>query len=672
MKKFLAFMLALAMVLSLAACGSKGGSEGGSSKPAESGAPAEEGGAAPAGEINIDTSENAIQDLITYETANREVESMNVLYSQQAIDFNVSANLTDGLLSLDSKGTLVPGLAETWGTEDNGKTWTFTLRDGLVWVDVNGEVKADLTSADFVTGLEWVLNVAKNENANTSMPNDMIAGAKEYNDYTQKLVDEGKTEEALALTVEDFLGMVGIETPDEKTVVYHCTAELPYFDTVATYACLRPAPQALIDELGVEGFRGYTNENMWYCGPYLLTEFIQGNEKVFEPNPYWWGNAENTRFNSVTVKMVDDLNVAYQLYTTGDIDNVELNESTLTTIKNAGGDEFNMICEKIPDKYSYQMHFAYNKNNEDGTPDVNWNTAAANEAFRLAWYYGLDLTNYYARTNALTPLKCENNFYTMKGLVYTSDGTEYTELVRQNLGLGEYNGETMVRLDADKAAQYKQQAMDELSAQGVTFPVEVDYYISASSQTALDSANVLSKCFSDSLGDDFVKLNICTYVSSLSKEVRTPRLASVYVNGWGADYGDPQNYLFQETLGDENAYYSAVYSCINSFYGEGADTPYSDELIPLYETFTQMVADANSITDDLDARFKAYAEAEAFMIQHCLAGIPCNYNIPWEETKINDYSKINGMYGIENNRYVNWETNVNGYTTADYDAFAAG
>ena len=34
----------------------------------------------------------------------------------------------------------------------------------------------------------------------------------------------------------------------------------------------------------------------------------------------------------------------------------------------------------------------------------------------------------------------------MKGLCYTSDGTDYTELVRQELGLPENNGETPVRL----------------------------------------------------------------------------------------------------------------------------------------------------------------------------------------------------------------------------------
>ena len=135
----------------------------------------------------------------------------------------------------------------------------------------------------------------------------------------------------------------------------------------------------------------------------------------------------------------------------------------------------------------------FDKYNEDGTKDDNWNTAIANEAFRLSWYYGLNLSEYYKRFNTINPMSCENECFTMKGLVYTSDGTDYTELVKKELGLPEMDGEKMVRLDADKAAQYKKQAMEELSALGVTFPVGVDYYISASNQTALDSANVLKQ-----------------------------------------------------------------------------------------------------------------------------------------------------------------------------------
>ena len=69
---------------------------------------------------------------------------------------------------------------------------------------------------------------------------------------------------------------------------------------------------------------------------------------------------------------------------------------------------------------------------------------------------------------------------------------------------------------------------------------------------------------SDYLGDDFVVLNVKTYVSSLANEVRTPQLASIYLTGWGADFGDPINFMGQETYGEANAYFSTTYSMINN------------------------------------------------------------------------------------------------------------
>ena len=79
----------------------------------------------------------------------------------------------------------------------------------------------------------------------------------------------------------------------------------------------------------------------------------------------------------------------------------------------------------------------------------------------------------------------------------------------------------MTRLDSEKFEEYKAQAIEELTAAGVTFPVHARYFVAGGNQTTLDSANVLKQAFSDSFGDDFIVLDIDSYVSSLSKEVRS-------------------------------------------------------------------------------------------------------------------------------------------------------
>ena len=638
-----AMALALAAMLVLSGCG--GTSNGGSGTEGEGG--------------DQESAKNEIKDLVIPRQASRELETFNVLYAQRQEDNENLTSLVDGLLEVDQKGQLVPCIAEEWGTEDNGLTWTFKLREGVKWVDVNAQEKADCTAQDFATGLEWVLNFHKNDSSNISMPVEMIEGAQEYYDYTKTL----SAEEAKALTAGEgskFREMVGLETPDDYTVVYHCLAEKPYFDSLAAYVALYPLSQAMVDELGgPDGVKSMNNENMWYNGAYTMTSYLQGNEKVFTKNPMYW-DTECERFDTVTVKMVESNDVAYQLYESGELDYVQLGEAQVTTIaKDPNHKFYNYLVPDIPSKYSYQFHFNYNKKTEDGETDTNWNTAIANEAFRKAWYYGLDLSDYFKRSNAINPMVCENNFYTMKGLVYTSDGTEYTELVRQELGLAESNGETPVRVDATKAEEYKKQAMEELTALGVTFPVEADYYIMASSQTALDSANVLAQCISDGLGDDFVKLNIKTYIKSVNQEVVNPHLHSFVLNGWGADYGDPQNYLGQEMYGPENAYYSAHYSYINEVTEE---TPENKALLDTYKEYTKMVEEADKITDNLDERYKAYAKAEAYLLDHVLV-LPCNYGIGWALSKVDNDSKMRAMFGIQDDKMKNWETNMDGYTS---------
>ena len=657
MKKTLSKLLALALTASLVLSGCGGNAEGGNNEANSQGGQANAEGSDKKEEAS---SKDEIKDLYIARNAVRELETFNILYTQRQEDSENLTSLVDGLLESNPKGELVPCIAEEWGSEDGGLTWTFKVREGVKWVDVNGNEKADCNAQDFATSLEWVLNFYKNDSNNTAMPIEMIKGAKEYYEYTKTLSED----EAKALTAGEgskFREMVGLETPDDHTVVYHCVTEKPYFDSLASYVALYPLSQGMVDELGgADAVKAMNNENMWYNGCYTMTSYIQGNEKVFTKNPMYW-DTECKRFDTVTTKMVESNDVAYQLYESGEIDYVQLGESRINTIaKDPNNALYNYLVPDVPSKYSYQMQLNYNKKNEDGTPDTNWNTAIANEAFRLSWWYGLDLSNYYKRTNAIDPMSCENNFFTMKGLVYTSDGTEYTELVRQEMGLPELNGKTMVRLDADKAAQYKKQAMEELSAQGVTFPVGVDFYISASSQTALDSANVLAQTFSESLGDDYVKLNIKTFIKSTNQEVVVPHLHSFVINGWGADYGDPQNYLGQMTYGNEAAYYSENYNYIN----EVEETEATKALIDTYKEFTALVDAANAITDDMDARYKAYAKAEAYMLEHALV-FPCHYQIGWCLSKVDNDTKMQPMFGSVGEKMKNWGSNVNGYTSEE-------
>ena len=600
--------------------------------------------------------------LNTYEVQSNELTTWNIQYSQAAADLNVLVNCIDGLLTNDSAGNLKPNAAKSYESPDGGKTWIFTLNEGMTWVNKDGEVQADVVASDWVTGLEWVLNYAKNDSYNVSMPAEMVAGANDYYEFTKKLTEEQGEEAAKALTAEDdFASMVGIAADDEAgTVTYTLLDSLPYFPSVATYNCLYPISAELLEEVGVDGYRDITWEDLWYSGAYTITYFESQNQKVFTKNPNYW-NKDAKIFDTVTCKMVESVAVAYQLFTQGELDHVNLEQANLQEIYADPTNAYNSyLVEKRPDKYSFQFHLVYAKNNEDGTPDVNWNTAVANENFRKSFYYGLDLTNYLARTNAINPLSCENFAYTMNGVAFAADGTDYADLVRAKLDI-DYTKDGYKRYDPEKAAAYKAAAIEELTAKGVTFPVVMDIYVMGSDTVTAQSYTVLSDIISAGLGDDYLKLNIKTYVSSLANEVRKPRLASVYINGWGADFADPINFLGQETYNDTQAYYANNYSVCND-----ATDP---DLIAAYEEFTALVEKAKVITDDMDARMAAFAEAEACMLDHALV-IPCNYRVQWELTDINNYSKVYSMYGMQSLRYVDWQAFDELITTEQMASFA--
>lgn len=672
MKKALAVALAASMLLT--ACNNSNNSN--NNAPAENpSTPSEQQPATPANpETPATPSESSddyqITDFVMAKTATRELETWNWLHSQRAEDGENLVQFVDGLLESNNKGQLQPALATEWGTEDGGLNWKFTIRQGVQWVDWQGNPQRELVAQDWLTAMEWILNYHKNQSANTSMPMEMIKGATEYYEYTKNLSEE----EGLALTATEgskFLEMVGIAAPDNYTLTYECVTQKPYFDTLCTYVALFPIAQESIDNAGgAKEYASVNNEGLWYCGPYTCTEFIHGNSKTFTKNPHYW-DTEAHLFETAQYVYVESYSTAYTLFENGEIDYVELSEANLTTILNDPNHKYHdNFVHYNRSKYSYQWHWNYDKRNEDGSIDENWNKAIANTAFRQSFYYGLDLIDTYKRTDQIDPLSVENNFYTMEGLVFTSDGTEYTKLVKKELGLGDYNGTTMVRYDKAKFDALKAQAMEELSAIGVTFPVELDYYISGASQTALDSATVLKNNISKSMGDDYVVLNICTYVSSLSKEVRDPQVQSIMSNGWGADYGDPMNYMGQEIMGYDNAWYANSYSNINKLKtrleGE-SDTAWADDLFAAYEEYTRLVWEADAITDDMDARYAAFAKAEAYMIQNCLV-MPYNYGSGYCLTKYDVNSQSNSPYGSSNPKMKNWKTHTEPYTQAEWQA----
>ena len=127
-------------------------------------------------------------------------------------------------------------------------------------------------------------------------------------------------------------------------------------------------------------------------------EYIQGNTKSYIPNPSCYDAANVSRFERLTITMISDGSISLQLYQNRELDEVDLGESSITTIQADPSNEYNeQLCEKRPKKFSYCFIFNYDERSTDGTPDENWNKAIANKAFRQCFSKGLELSKFYAR-----------------------------------------------------------------------------------------------------------------------------------------------------------------------------------------------------------------------------------------------------------------------------------
>ena len=95
-----------------------------------------------------------------------------------------------------------------------------------------------------------------------------------------------------------------------------------------------------------------------------------------------------------------------------------------------------------------------------------------------------------------------------------------------------------------------------------------------------------------------------------------------------------------QTYGEDNAYYSDQYSYIN----EVEETEANKSLLDTYKEFTKMNI-TNAITGGSGCTLCECVKAEAYMLQHAIV-IPCNYQIGWSLSKVDNDTKMNAMYGL--------------------------
>lgn len=558
-------------------------------------------------------------DEVTYDTTvfkdffiktNGEMTTWNYLDQASSANTKVLTNIVSGLVETDKYGRITADLAETWTHNDDYSVWTFTLREGQMWqkakvADGEGnytyEEYGEITAQDFVDAMQWVLT-KENGSVCYEMAISNIKNAEEYFDGE----------------ITDF-SQVGVKALDKYTVEYTCVKGTPYFDTELLYPSFYPAPGAFIEECG-ESF-GSAPEYILYSGAYLVSNYQNDTEKTLIANEAYW-DYESITIPTVKMIAVKDTESTKEYFERGELSYCQL-AGTQPVAESNNGNEYMYRTDSYACDYTLFLNNQY--------ADENGRAAINNLNFRKALYYGFDRYEYVAQAvDPIDPTSLYAYTYTPAdwGIV-TSDGTDYTDLP----ALANYNSDPY---DSDLAHEYLDKAVAELEGK-VTWPVSLNWYYKSGNETNANVAAVLKDVIETEF-EGYIEINVCEYTSSATTEVYTPELNALAVAGWIPDYGDPCNVLYT-ILPD--GYMNNVTEATMS----GWDLP---EFVELYEK-------ADAIADDVDARYNAFAEAEAYLLDNCYIIPVCQAGSTYRMSTFNEYSKIYSKTGGVNYRYKGME-----------------
>ncbi len=205
---------------------------------------------------------------------------------------HVSRQLYEGLLTQNADGTLRPGVATEWSSEDN-KVWVFNLRQDATWS--NGD---PVTAHDFVYAWRRAADPAT---------------ASEYAWY----VELSKIEKAASVIAGE-IGPeeLGVRAIDDHTLEVTLGQPLPYFPQMTVHYTFMPTHQPTVEAHGAN----WTNpDNIVGNGAYTLKELAVNEYFRLEKNPEYWG-ADDVIITEVTGYVINDVNQALTRFQAGEFD----------------------------------------------------------------------------------------------------------------------------------------------------------------------------------------------------------------------------------------------------------------------------------------------------------------------------------------------------------------
>ena len=169
--------------------------------------------------------------------------------------------MMDGLVGTDAEGKTIPALALKWEPSDEGRVWTFHLRD------------AKWSNGDPITAEDFVYSFRRLADPETAAP---------YSSYLEDAKIQGAAEILQGKAKPDTLGVKAL---DKKTLQFTLTAPVPYFPDMLIQQFTYPVHRATVEKFGEK----WTQPgNYVSSGAYILKEWHVNSHITMDKNPAYY------------------------------------------------------------------------------------------------------------------------------------------------------------------------------------------------------------------------------------------------------------------------------------------------------------------------------------------------------------------------------------------------
>ncbi len=213
-------------------------------------------------------------------------------------EHRLAMTMFEGLTTLDPKTLQArPGMAETWEISPDGLVYTFHLRKDAVWVNRTGEVIDPVTSRDFWWAWKRVLDPATG-----SLYAEQLFYVKNAAEFNKKEIDD--------------FAKVGVEMPDDHTLVVTLRAPTPFFMELTAFETLMPVHRATVERHGLAWTKP---ENIATNGPFRLKDWLPRERITFVKNEKYW-EAGKIVLQQIDALPIEDDGVAYNKFLKEEVD----------------------------------------------------------------------------------------------------------------------------------------------------------------------------------------------------------------------------------------------------------------------------------------------------------------------------------------------------------------